>query len=214
MGRKEDSGKAVGRSLQSGGDSPYFPECVAKGSCFEWGSGGRTVFAARCLSRPRSRNVRVSDAPSIVICVERVGVGVVLCRCAVGVGGRRVVSDALWHCDLRGMCLCGVCLVLLCGGDWWGVCSVGRVWRRCAVEIGGGHVVWVMWGVALPWGLAGDMSCWACVVGLWRGDLWGARPIGCVWCRCAVGMLTCRITLARLLASLLRSCRVMSYHVL
>lgn len=30
-----------------------FPECIAKGSCFKWVSGGWTLFAAR--SRERSR---------------------------------------------------------------------------------------------------------------------------------------------------------------
>ena len=60
------------------------PECLAKGSCFKWGSGGRTLFfgffVLRSLATVGSREV--PDA----LCR--------LCgcsRCAVGIGGRRVV---------------------------------------------------------------------------------------------------------------------------
>ena len=45
-------------------------------------------------------------------------VGGLLCRCAVGIGGGRVVSHAPCHCDLREACLRGVCLVSLGRGDW------------------------------------------------------------------------------------------------
>ena len=56
------------------------------------------------------------------------------CRCAVGIGGRRAVSDA--PClDLRGASLCGVCLVSLCHGDWWGACSVGCVWHVMSLHV-------------------------------------------------------------------------------
>ena len=39
--------------------------------------------------------------------------------CAAGIGGRRLVSDAVRRWDLRGACLCPVCLATLCRGDYW-----------------------------------------------------------------------------------------------
>ena len=56
---------------------------------------------------------------AVVIGVDRGRLGGDFCRCAVGIGGGRVVSDSPGRCDLSGVCLCGVCLASLCLGDWW-----------------------------------------------------------------------------------------------
>ena len=68
--------------------------------------------------RARSRAVAMCPVRcAIVIGLDPGRVGGVLRRCVVGIGGRRVVSDARCQCDWRCACLCGVCLVLLCRGD-------------------------------------------------------------------------------------------------
>ena len=78
-------------------------------------------------------------------CALRIGVdrgrlGGDLCRCAVGIGGGRVVSDALCRCDWGER----VVWVALCRCDW-------RARRRV--------------GSAAPLGLAGRASCgWRCAV--------------------------------------------------
>ena len=59
-----------------------------------------------------------SEAP----CVDRGRLGGVLCRCAVGIGEGRVVSDAVSHCDLRGsMSVWGVSGVIVPSGLVGGV---------------------------------------------------------------------------------------------
>ena len=76
-----------------------------------------------------------------------------------------------------------------------GVGIGGRSGRplRCAIVIGGEHVVWVVRSVAVPWGLVG-----------------GCR-FGCVWCRCAMGIGGRRVTLVVLGAAV--SCHVVSCHI-
>ena len=106
----------------------------------------------------------------IVIGVDPGSAGVVLCRCAVGIGEVRVVPDAPCHCHMRGACLCGLCLVSLCRGVWWWAWSVGRAWCLCAMDWRGVR------------GLCGVSCGCAMVIG------GGAGPVGCVWRRCAVGI--------------------------
>ena len=137
----------------------------------------------------------------------------VLRRCAVGIGGRLVVSDAPCHCDLHADCVYGVFLVSWCRGigggrvllrvsgvavPWGlvGACSVGSVWCRCTVGMGREHVVCVECSMAVPWGLVGGASSWVGLVSLCR-RAW--------WVSCVLGFLvSCQVV----------SCRVVSCHVL
>ena len=90
---------------------------------------------------------------AIVIGVDRGRVGCLWRRRAMGIGRRRVVSDALRHCGLLVSGSCGGSLASLCRGDWWGARPVGCVWWRCAVGLGGWRV-WLCWAL-----LCRIMSC-------------------------------------------------------
>ena len=130
------------------------------------GGCGRTRHGRMCPTRR-----------AVVIGADRGRVGRVWCRCAVGFGGRPVVSDALRHCDLRGAGRVGV--VVPRG-------FVGRVWCRRVLGIGRGRLVSVVCSVAVLWGFVRGVWLWACLVSLRRGDRWGARRVGCAGRRCVV----------------------------
>ena len=72
---------------------------------------------------------------------------------------------------------------------------LGGVLCRCAVGIGGEHVVWVVCSVAVPWGLVWGASRWVCLAALCRRDWWGACRFGRVWCFCGVGLGGGRVVL-------------------
>ena len=138
---------------------------------FEWGSGGGPcppLLSFRIRSRSHT-DARCPMSCAVVGGVDPGCLGVVLCLCAVGIGGRRVVSDALCHCHWRGAGSCGRDNVSLCRG-----------------ALLGGLILLGASGVSVSCGLAGGIWFGWCVVCLCHVEYWGTRPVGWVWWHCAV----------------------------